>query len=53
MAKFLWQKFLLSQAGGKTEILLCGKFQELCFLPKLIGKVRDQNLLQNDITNIA
>lgn len=50
MAKFLWDKFLLSQAGEKTEILLCGKFQDLCFLSKLIGKVRNQNFLQNDIS---
>lgn len=48
MAKFLWENFLLSQAGVKTEILLCGKFQD----PNLITEVRNQNFLQNDISNI-
>lgn len=50
MVKFLWEIFLLSQAGGKTEILLCGKFQDLCFLSKLMRKVRNQIFLQNVIS---
>lgn len=50
MLKFLWEIFLLSQAGRKTEILLCGKFRDLCFLSKLIRKVRNQILMQNVIS---